>query len=80
MCQAGINTADYKVAIHQLQEIAKLLGNSSEQWARLASSAHQDELSNKLSEAAAKSTEIGKILEAAFEDVHDHTHPHVHIS
>jgi ABC-type Fe3+-citrate transport system substrate-binding protein len=80
MCQAGVNTADYKVAIHQLQEIAKLLGNSSDQWARLAGAAHQDELSSRLKEAASKSTEIGQILKIAFENIHEHSHPHVHIS
>jgi hypothetical protein len=80
MCQAGINTADYKVAIHQLQELAKLLGNNSEQWARLAISANQSELAEKLNNAAAKADEIKEVLASAFENVHEHSHNHVHIS
>ena len=80
MCQAGINTADYKVAIHQLQAMAKLLGNNADQWARLASSAHQDELASILKEASEKTAEVEKQFEAAFERVHEHNHDHVHIS
>jgi hypothetical protein len=80
MCQAGINTADYKVAIHQLQELAKLLNTSSDQWARLAGAAHQKELAATLQEASQKAGEAGELLASAFDSVHEHTHSHVHIS
>ncbi|NCO66760.1 MAG: hypothetical protein COW32_06290 [Candidatus Aquicultor secundus] len=80
MCQAGISTADYKLAIHQLTELSKLLKNNTEQWARLAGASHEKLLSGHLEEAAVKVTEITTLLEAAFAAVHDHEHPHVHIS
>lgn len=82
MCQAGINTADYKLAIHQLTELSKLLKSNTEQWARLAEASHEEHLSGHLEEAAVKTSEVTALLEAAFTAVHDHDHehPHVHIS
>ncbi|MHB8841493.1 MAG: hypothetical protein ACYC56_06860 [Candidatus Aquicultor sp.] len=84
MCQAGINTADYKLAIHQLTELSKLLKGNTEQWARLAGASHEKLLSGRLEEAAVKVTEVTTLLEAAFAAVHDHDHdhghPHIHIS
>lgn len=84
MCQAGINTADYKLAIHQLTELSKLLKGNTEQWARLAGASHEKLLSGRLEEAAVKVAEVTALLETAFTAVHDHDHdhghPHVHIS
>lgn len=83
MCQAGINTADYKVAIRQLTEHSKLLQTNAEQWSRLADSAHEHGLSGKLKEAGAKAAEAAALLEAAMEDLHHHHHHghgHVHIT
>lgn len=79
MCQAGINTTDYKLAIHQLAELAKLAKTNSEQWARLAESWQQAELSTTLGSASDKLAEAIALFEQAMDDVHDH-HTHVHIS
>ena len=80
MCQAGFNSADYKLAIHQLTEQTKVLKTSSDQWARLANTVHQHELSHKLEDAGAKMAEAITLLEEAMEAAHHHTHDHVHIS
>ncbi|HEY3375173.1 MAG TPA: hypothetical protein VGK02_08945 [Candidatus Aquicultor sp.] len=80
MCQNGFNSADYKLAIHQLTEQTKVIKTSSEQWARLSGSVHQDELSAKLGEAGAKLAEAIAMLDAAMDAAHDHGHDHVHIS
>jgi len=84
MCQAGLNTADYKLAIHQLAEHSKMLKNNADQWARLADSAHEHDLSLKLQEAGVKAAEAASLFEAAMEDLrshgHSHSHSHVHIS
>jgi hypothetical protein len=82
MCQAGLNTTDFKVAIHQLIEHSKLLNTNAGQWARLADTAHVDGLSSKLKDAGAKAAEATALLEAAMEDLrhHHHDHDHVHIT
>ena len=80
MCQAGLNTADYKLAIHQLAEHSKLLKNNAEQWAKLAEVAHEHDLSHKLQEAGLKAAEVAVLLDAAMEDLRHHSHGHVHIS
>jgi len=77
MCQTGINTADYKLAIHQLTELGKLLKNNTGQWAKLADAMHEHGLSGKLGEAGDKMTEVISLLEEAFEKVHDHGHVHI---
>lgn len=80
MCQVGFNSADYKLAIHQLSEQTKVLKTSSEQWARLAGTVHQDTLSHRLEEVGAKMAEAIALLEQAMDDTHHHSHDHVHIS
>lgn len=82
MCQAGLNTTDFKVAIHQLAEHSRLLNTNAEQWARLADVAHEHELSSKLKDAGAKAAEAAALLEAAMEDLrhHHYGHDHVHIT
>lgn len=77
MCEVGFSTADYKLAIHQLTEQSKLLKNGIEQWSRLAKTAHQDHLSEKLTKAAEKAAEAVTLLEQAFEEVHNHDHIHI---
>ncbi|HCG99866.1 MAG: hypothetical protein A2074_02180 [Candidatus Aquicultor primus] len=82
MCQAGLNTTDFKVAIYQLIEHSKLLNTNAGQWAKLADVAHVNELSSKLKDAGAKAAEATALLEAALEDLrhHHHDHDHVHIT
>lgn len=79
MCQVGFNSADYKLAIHQLTEQTKVLKTSSEAWARLAGSVNQLHLSQHLLEAGAKMAEAVALLEAAMSDTHHHSHDHVEI-
>lgn len=82
MCQAGINTAEYKVAVHQLAEHARLVTTNAGQWARLADAAHEHGLSGRLKDAGAKAAEAAALLEAALEELrhHHHHHDHVHIT
>lgn len=77
MCQTGINTADYKLAIHQLTELGKLLKNNTEQWSKLAGAMHEHDVSGKLAEAGDKMSEVLSLLEEAFVKVHDHNHVHI---
>ncbi len=77
MCDAGFSTADYKLAIHQLTELSKLLKSNTEQWSRLAATVHQDHLSNRLEAAAAAVAEATVLLESAFDEVHEHDHVHI---
>ncbi len=77
MCDVEFSTADYKLAIHQLTELSKLLKGNTEQWARLAAAVHQDHLSNRLQAAAAAVAEATALLESAFDEVHEHDHVHI---
>ena len=80
MCQNGFNSADFKLAIHQLAELSKLIKSGSEQWSRLADAQHQHELSKSLEQAGEKMAEVTALLEVAFEHAHNHDHSHIHIS
>lgn len=77
MCDAGFSTADYKLAIHQLTELSRLLKSDTEQWSRLAGTVQQNHLSEKLSKASAKVAEAIVLLEEAFDEVHNHDHAHI---
>lgn len=79
MCQAGINSTDYKLAIHQLTEHARLLKNNAEQWAMLADSMHEHELAHRIQDAGSKMTEAILLLEEAIEEVREHNHNHIQI-
>ncbi|MBE0447014.1 MAG: hypothetical protein IBX64_02740 [Actinobacteria bacterium] len=77
MCQTGLNIADYKLAVHQLAEYSRLLKSNADQWARLAESAHEHDLSNKLQEAGAKAAEVTALFESAMEELRYHSHVHI---
>ena len=77
MCQTGLNVTDYKLAIHQLAEYARLLKNNAEQWARLAESAHEHDLSHTLQEAGTKAAEATALFESAMEALRNHSHVHI---
>ncbi|MDI6716301.1 MAG: hypothetical protein QME63_05095 [Actinomycetota bacterium] len=74
MCQSGINTADFKLAIYQLIEHSKLLKSSMEQWAMLADSVHEHGLVENLREAESKVAEATALLGKAMDAVHKHSH------
>lgn len=79
MCQAGINSTDYKLAIHQLTEHARLLKINAEQWAMMADSMHEHELAHRIQDAGSKVAEVILLFEEAIEDVREHTHTQIHL-
>lgn len=73
MCTTGINSADYKLALHQQQEQAKLLAKSLKQWADLAEMMGQTELGERIAEAATKAAEAAESIHHAAHEI-DHLH------
>lgn len=78
MCTTGINTADYKLALHQQEQLAEHLAKSLKQWSDLAGLLGQKGVCDKIAEAAARANEAAAaVREAAHEIEHvhgDHDH------
>ncbi|MHB0977328.1 MAG: hypothetical protein ACYC1U_09055 [Candidatus Aquicultorales bacterium] len=73
MCTTGINTADYKLALHQQEELAKHLSKSLKQWADLAGMVGQSELGEEIGVAVAKADELAHAIHHAAHEL-DHVH------
>jgi hypothetical protein len=63
MCTAGINTADFKLVIHQQAELVKLVAKSVRQWADLAKAAGQNELGQEIEKVATKAADLLELLQ-----------------
>lgn len=79
MCSTGINTADYKLVLHQQEELAKHLAKNLKQWSDLATMMGQAELGERISEASTKATEAAESIHGAAHEIdhlHDDDHDH----
>lgn len=77
MCTEGINTADFKLALHQQIETARLLERNIRQWGDLAKACGQADFGEKVVSASARVADIVAGLEEATAGVehlgHEHT-------
>lgn len=73
MCTTGINTADYKLALRQQEDLAELLTKNLKQWSALASMLGQADLGERIAEASAKAKEAADAIHRA-EHAVDHLH------
>jgi hypothetical protein len=79
MCTAGINTADFKLVLHQQAELIKLVAKNVRQWADLAKAAGQNELSQEIEKVATKAGDLLELLQNAGSKI-DHLTSHEHIT
>lgn len=75
MCTSGINSADYKLALHQQEQLAKHVSNCLKQWSDLASMVGESELGEEIAKAVAKANEAAEAIHKAAHAV-DHHHEH----
>lgn len=65
MCKEGVNYTQFKLAIHQSMERAKLLEKSLEQWKSLLHHDSSETLAHELGVARDKVSEATRALEKA---------------